>query len=913
MNSRTLLIPIFLASLVSRGYAQGQVLPNLIQSVDETVMASLPGNVHPLAAAASTSSPADSGTPMQHMVLSLKASDAQEAQLEQLIEAQSNPKSPLYHQYLTPAQYAAQFGVSAANIATIKTWLQNHGFTVEQVASNNRAIVFSGTSGQVADTFKTEIRQFTVAGQNHFANVTDPKIPAGLTGAVAGVVKLHNFQHSANIVKNTPVSAQQFANPQFTATSGHYLAPADYATIYDINPLYKAGINGTGETIAVLARSNINVSDVQSFRSMFGLKANNPQIVITSTDPGVLQGDSVETTLDTEWTGAIAPNAAIKVIVSASTNSADGIDLAAMYAVTNNVAPVISLSYGSCEADMGSVELSYYNGLWKEAVAQGQSVMVSSGDSGAAGCSSGSATSSSAAGVNGLCSSTYSTCVGGTEFAEGTNASQYWLPGNNSSYGSAISYIPEKVWNESALDGGSGSWAGGGGQSINFVKPAYQVTYGVSIDDRRDVPDVSLTAAGHDGYLIILNGGLNAVGGTSAAAPSFAGMMALVDQKTGSKQGNANQILYPLATLQQTPAGAAVFHDITVGNNSVPGVNGFSATTGYDKASGLGSVDAAMMVNHWLDVSAAKTMGLSLSSPTLTVAIGQTGTSLLTSVVSAALTSPVALSLSGLPKGVTGGFASPTISIPGNGSDLLSLAVSSAATPGTYPITVAATAAGVNANVTLSLIIPQANFAVTTVAQYKVVYTGNTAQVDVVTTPTNGFNGTIALSVAGLPTGVTAAFSKTSVSGTTGGLSTLTFTAAATAPTGTFTLTIMGTSGGVTKSTAFTLYVVEKPSCTMTSNPASITLNAGASLGVAVSCKQVQGSFTGPLNLTVTAPSTALIQLSSGTLQPGASITMNVKSLVSSITSTSKITLTATGSQGYSQTLTIPLTLLGAK
>jgi subtilase family serine protease len=874
-------------------------------------MTLLQGNVHPLAAAAAgTSSPADNGTPMQHMVLYLKGTDAQEALLEQLIEAQSNPKSPQYHQYLTPAQYAAQFGVSQANISVIKTWLLNHGFTVEQVAASNRAIVFSGTAGQVTDTFKTQIHQVMVAGVSHFANVSDPQIPSSLAGAVGGIVKLHNFQHTANMVKMTPVSAAQLANPQYTASSGHYLAPADYGTIYDINPLYKAGINGTGESIAVLARSNINLSDVQAFRSQFGLIANNPQIVVTGTNPGVLQGDSVETTLDTEWAGAIAPNASVKVIVSASTNTADGIDLAAMYAVNNNVAPIISLSYGSCEYDMGSVELSYYNGLWKEAVAQGQTVVVSSGDSGAAGCSSGSSYASVAS-VNGLCSSTYSTCVGGTEFAEGTNAGQYWLPGNNSGYGSATSYIPEKVWNESALNGGSGSWAGGGGQSINFVKPAYQVTYGVSIDDRRDVPDVSLTAAGHDGYLIIVNGALNTVGGTSAAAPSFAGMMALVEQKTGSKQGNANLILYPLATLQQTAAGAAVFHDITVGNNSVPAVTGFSAATGYDKASGLGSVDAAMMVNHWLDVSATKTLNLSLSSPTLTIALGHTGTSALTAVASAGLTSPVALTMSALPKGVTGGFSTPTMGVTSGGSDLLGLAVSAGATPGAYPITITANEAGVSANITLSLIIPQPNFAVTTVATYSTVDTGSSSKINVLTTPTNGFSGTIALSVAGLPQGITATFSQPSVSGATGGISSLTFTATANASLGNFTVTIIGASGGITRSTPLTLYVIQAGTCTFGSNPTSIKLNAGASLGVALTCNQVQGTFNGPLNVAVTAPSSALVTLSSGTLNPGSTITMNVKSLVTSVTSTSQITVTATGG-GFSQTLTIPLAILAA-
>jgi len=281
------------------------------------------------------------------------------------------------------------------------------------------------------------------------------------------VFKLHDFRHAANISKRTVLSATgQGVNSLFTYGSAHYLAPADYSNIYNIGPLYSASINGAGQTIAIIARSNIKVSDVTSFRSQFGLKANDPQIVITNTDPGIVSGDTVETTLDTEWSGAVAPGATVKVIVAASTNSADGIDLSALYAVNKNVAPIVSLSYGSCEAAMGSSEMAFYNSLWEQAAAQGQSVMVSSGDSGAAGCQGGSSSTGSGQGINGLCSSPYATCVGGTEFVEGTNPGQYWLPGNNPLLGSATGYIPEMVWNESGANGGSGLWAGGGGASI---------------------------------------------------------------------------------------------------------------------------------------------------------------------------------------------------------------------------------------------------------------------------------------------------------------------------------------------------------------------------------------------------------------------------------------------------------------
>ena len=352
-----------------------------------------------------------------------------------------------------------------------------------------------------------------------------------------------------------------------------------------------------------MARSNIAISDIKYFRNMFGLTANDPQIIIVTNDPGRTPA-STETTLDTEWAGAIAPKATIKVVVGQCTSSSDGVMQSELYAVNNNVAPIISVSYGLCEAVMGSSEMAFYNALWQQAAAQGQSVIVSSGDTGAAGCNSEADSTASSTGVNGICSSPYATCVGGTEFVEGSNPSQYWTPGNNSANGSALSYIPETVWNESGSNGGSGLLAGGGGASIIFSKPSWQTGVGVPADGKRDVPDVSLSAAQHDGYVMYQywagDGGLSTAGGTSFATPAFAALVALVNQKTGTLQGNINASLYALAA-NQASGGAAVFHDITTGNNSVPGVSGFSATTGYDLASGLGSVDAAMLVNHWTD------------------------------------------------------------------------------------------------------------------------------------------------------------------------------------------------------------------------------------------------------------------------------------------------------------------------
>ncbi|HEX4773586.1 MAG TPA: protease pro-enzyme activation domain-containing protein [Bryobacteraceae bacterium] len=844
---------------------------------------------------------------MEQMILSLKPDPAQEAALEQLIATQNNPKSPQYHHFLKPAEYGARFGIAQSDLTKVIAWLRSYGFTIDEVPASHRAIVFSGSSGQVESAFKTQIRGYNVGGQLHFANAHDPEIPAALAGVVGGVVKLHDFRHRSSVSKTIPVTEAQLANPQFTSGSSHYLSPADYSTIYDINPLYSAGVNGTGQSIAIIARSNIRLSDVESFRSYFGLPANDPTVVLVNSNPGVLQGDSTETILDTEWSGAVAPKAAIKVVVAASTNTADGIDLSAQYAVNKNVAPVISVSYGSCEAYMGTAELAFYNSLWQQAAAQGISVMVSSGDSGAAGCSGGSASSGSGAAINGLCSSPYSTCVGGTEFVEGSNPGQYWLPGNNAVYGSATGYIPEAVWNESGFNGGSGLWAGGGGASIAYTKPLWQTGPGVPADGKRDVPDVSLAAAGHDGYVIVESGGMEAIAGTSASAPSFAGLMALVNQKTGAAQGLANAIFYPLAA-NQAAGGAAIFHDTVAGNNSVPGVSGFAATAGYDRASGLGSVDATLLVNHWADATKTPTASLTLSasSTALTVKIGQSVQATITSTATNLKTS-IALSVTGAPAGITVQLGAASIASPGSGSVVLTVTVAGTMKPGSYPLTVTGQGGGQTANLAISVTVPTPTFTIATNITSASIVEGSSAQVVIAVTPQNGFNSSLALSVTGLPTGVTAAFSPASISGAAAASSTLTLNVAKTAAAGSYSLKVNAVGGGITQSVALTLQVTVPATCTFAVNPGSVTLAAGKSAALQVSCGSVQGTFSGPLALSVAGLPTGVTE-DGKSLTAGSTATATLSAASTAKAGSYSLSFTAAGS-GFTKTLTVPLTI----
>lgn len=510
--SLLILLSAFL-SAVSATYAQAtDRIRGAIQGARTVVLA---GNRHPLARAEYDVGAAASETRLERMILVLASDATQQQALAALLDAQQDPQSPLYHQWLTPETFATRFGVSHRDVGQIVSWLGAQGFFIDEIPAGGRAIVFSGSAAQVQAAFHTGMHHYRVRGEMHLANTSDPRIPEAFSGIVAGVATLHDFRRPAAHSRLQPV-------PQYSAGgSYHYLSPGDFATIYDVAPLYAGGITGAGQSIAIVARCNIPMSDVQTFRQQFGLPPNNPTIVLNGPDPGITSGDELsEADLDVQWSGAVAPQAGINFVVSASTQSSDGVDLSAQYIVSHNLAPVMSTSFGLCEAFMGSAERSFYNNLWQQAAAQGITALISSGDSGAAGCDSGSESQATRGpAVNGLCSTPYSVCVGGTEFVEGSSGGQYWSAGNASNGSSALGYIPEAVWNESASTGGSGLWAGGGGASAYYAKPAWQSAPGVPADGQRDVPDVSLTAASHDGYLFYYQGGLYAIAGTSASSP----------------------------------------------------------------------------------------------------------------------------------------------------------------------------------------------------------------------------------------------------------------------------------------------------------------------------------------------------------------------------------------------------------
>jgi subtilase family serine protease len=565
------------------------------------------------------------------------------AELKQLLAEQQDPSSPNYHNWLTPEQFGQRFGLSSGDATQITNWLRSQGFRIAQVARGRDWIAFSGTVAQVQHTFHTELRRYRLDGEERFANSTDPTIPKALNGIVMGFRGLNNFRLEPMNLKKSDATI----SPDYFSGGNNYLAPGDIETIYDVGPLYNAGIDGTGMKIAIMGQTDIYPLDIAQFRTGFGLPANVPQQILPTgcSDPGFR--DLNEADIDIEWSGAVARNATI-IFVKCDTTTNNGVFTSAQYAIDNDLAPVISMSYGGCEGINGRNNALHFQTMVQKANTEGITVLASSGDSGAAGCdSSGSTTASGGLAVNIPASVPEVTAVGGTEFNEGSGT--YWGTSNGANGGSALSYIPELAWDDNPTGTGFDSRlaATGGGASIYFPKPSWQTGPGVPNGSVRYVPDVALSAsADHDGYIVCTNNGSCAggvqngliFGGTSVATPIFAGIVTLLNQQVKNTPpaglGNINANLYQFA--QSKPAA---FHVVPAANynnggaanpsgntvpcspgtpncpNAAPFQFGFLTGAGYDEVTGLGSVDAYNFVTGWASASKIPTITTVTLSP----------------------------------------------------------------------------------------------------------------------------------------------------------------------------------------------------------------------------------------------------------------------------------------------------------
>jgi subtilase family serine protease len=965
----------------------------ITQAIDPAQSAELAGNTRPeaLNPGNDRGRVADDFV-LPDLLLQLRRPADREIALEALIDAQQDPASPQYHQWLSASDFGALFGPAQQDIDTVVAWLQAQGFAVERVYESGMTIAFSGTAGVVHRAFATEIHALDVDGRMHYANIGNPRIPAALAPAVRGVVALHDFKPRAN-------SRPRIA-PEYSIASGaRAVVPADLATIYNLTPLFSASNKGSGITIALIEASDIYaLADFNTFRSVFGLGTSlfSQTHPGGCTDPGAVIGLDSEATLDVEWAAAAAPAATLQLV-----SCANLFDAMANLVNANATPPdIMSISFGECEAALGSSGNAFVSSTYQQALTKGISVFVSSGDQGAAGCFDASDLTQAnfGIGVNGLASTPYNVAVGGTDFGD-TNAgttSTYWNTSNTAQYGSAKSYINEIPWNDScaskliatfkgfattygssgfcnnaagvpflttaAGSGGPSGCATGapsvagvvGGSCAGTAKPSWQTGFlGNPNDHVRDIPDVSLFAANgvwNHYYVFCFSdprpdpnnnnavygkactgapSGWAGAGGTSFSAPIMAGIQALVEQKHGNGMGNPNPAYYQIAAAEYGAAGSAtcnssngngvdsscVFYDVTQGDIDVncatgtancyrpSGTHGvlststsayqpaYGTTTGWDFATGLGSINAANLVANWPLATKLK-----FTTQPVSGAAGSTLAAIKVSVENASgnavvgNTSAVTIKFGSNPGGATLGgtltvnavngvatFSNITINKTGTGYTLVASDGSlTGDTSNAFNITPGAAAKVLFTSQPPSSTTAGASFATTVTIQDSSgnVATGNTSAVTLALTTANGatLGGTKTLSAVN---GV-AAFTGLSID-----------------KVGSYTLS--ATDGALTSAVSNSIAISHGAAAKLaftTQPPASIA--AGASFGVGVTVQDAAGNtVTGngsAISLALTVPAGATL----GGLTVGAAVNGTVTINGLSVDKAGSYTLTAT-------------------
>ncbi|HXF77524.1 MAG TPA: S53 family peptidase [Usitatibacter sp.] len=581
---------------------------------------------------------------LSHLTLILKRSPDRQRAFEELLRAQVDPASPEFHHWLTPVEVGERFGAATGDIDQVAGWLREQGLQVDGVSASRTRIKFSGTAAALGAAFSAPLHQYLVGTEKRISPLAEPSVPAQIAPLVEGVVGLQSLVDKPHIVEGPigymPGSLVQKGSSCSGSHCTYYIWPGDFSAIYDVGPLYQQVATGAGQTIAILGRSRVYLPDIENFQQRAKLAMKDPVTIVPpdGVDPGDPASDSdpskdqSEATLDVTRAGSVAPGATILLVVSASSGTVSGLEVAGEYVVDTTPLPahIVSVSFGACEQDAGSAGVAFWDSLFSQAAAEGVSVFVSSGDSGIAGCDEHHVAPPATPGVaspNYICSSSYVTCVGGTQFTDTTGF--YWNTTNASGLVSARGYIPEGAWNEPLNSSGAYQIAAtGGGVSAFIATPYWQVGNGVpAARQGRYTPDVSFSAASHDAYARCLAaGGGDCVpdssgsfhfatgSGTSASTPSMAGIAALLNQKLGAPQGNLNPQIYALAAFPNVRA----YHDVNVESSAVQpctatvaslcnnttasqtavtgGLAGYLVGPGYDLATGWGSLDASNFV-----------------------------------------------------------------------------------------------------------------------------------------------------------------------------------------------------------------------------------------------------------------------------------------------------------------------------
>ncbi len=626
----TRLLVISAVLVISFASAAQPPSPRIRGPIEARPSVSLPGSVDPHIRDAEDLGPLPADVTIPGITLVLSRSPQQQAALDQLLVEQTNPSSPLFHQWLTPDQFATRFGPAPADVASVERWLQDRGFTLEGTADNSGRISFSGTASQVHEAFGAELHRFRRGEELHLAPAGALSLPAALAPVTSAVLHLSDFRPKPNVR----------AQPNYTAASeqSHFLSAADALTMYDFGPLSSAKY-GTNQSFAVVGQSYVGANGLWEIGAFLNASSSNapitPVLVPGSGVEAILPGDEGESEIDLEYSMSVVRGGNAYFVFTGSNLTYDVWDALA-FAITRNIAPVISVSYGECEPLLSPRLVQQFDGLFQEAAAQGQTIVAASGDQGPTTCTVyGSSSGLTSAQLEGLAvsfpgSSPFVTAVGGTQMAPGTftaGPSPYWKPATTSDVTSSLlGYVPEVAWNE---DSSAALIASTGGASILYSRPSWQAGVpGIPAGTARLVPDISFEASvGNPGYVVCTDdpalggdisdcvgtgfrnssGNYIVSGGTSFTAPMFAGFVtALNGYERSNGQGNVNPVLYNIAS--QPALYASVFHDIMVGTTAclsgqpecgAAGQSGFAATVGYDQATGLGSLDFAKLLAAW--------------------------------------------------------------------------------------------------------------------------------------------------------------------------------------------------------------------------------------------------------------------------------------------------------------------------
>lgn len=536
----------------------------------------LSGHTVPLIQKAQLVHAADNSLPLR---LSVGMQVRNRSQLQSLVHAFYDPRSPSYHHFFTSQQFAQSFGPTAGQVQAVTAFLQQQGLQVTHVASNNLLVDATATVAQAEHAFSTQINTYQLGTRSFYANATPPSVPASISPLIAGINGLDDSMQFLPYYQGLASAARTVHQPArmhhagVAASQGY--GPSDLAAAYDLQPLQSAGVLGDNQTIALFELDGYLSSDINQYFQTYNLGTPSISNVPVDGFNGSAGFQAVEDELDIEVASAIAPHA--NLLVYEGPNSIQGINDTFNQIVLDNRAQVATTSWGNCENNLVAAELNTLDTMFLQAAGEGISFFAASGDSGAYDCRDTNLF------VDSPASDPYITGVGGTS-----------LTLTDGAYGS------ETTWaNSSDTSHGPEGSGGGGGLSMLFTQPSWQSGTGVQnpySNGKREVPDVSAEAdptIGYAVYCTVTNAGCPStgwitIGGTSGATPFWAASTALINQYMFTQgatppAGNLNATLYGL--LNSQPLYPA-FHDITVGNNLH-----YPATTGYDLASGLGSPD----------------------------------------------------------------------------------------------------------------------------------------------------------------------------------------------------------------------------------------------------------------------------------------------------------------------------------